>query len=101
MRLRMKKYTEQRRFELPREYEKCILQTRNLTTVSSMRATSDPPPQDKVGAEKYFSNSLPNLCNIVLGEGGALNIDVPKTVVKFLAGLIACIKDFRPKFENA
>ena len=85
--------TEKRRFEIPREYGKCILLTRNLTTVSLMRATSIPPPQNKVGAKKYFANSLPNLCNIVFGEGG-LNIDVPETVVKFLAGLAECKDDF-------
>ena len=61
---------------------------------SSVDASNVYPPSPKQNwCEDFFANSLQNLCNIVFGEGG-LNIDVPETVVKFLAGLAECKDDF-------
>ena len=53
-----------------------------------------PPPQNKVGAKLFLSDSLQNLCNIVFGEGGGRDINTPKNEVKFLAGLTECKDDF-------
>ena len=87
--------TEKRRFEIPREYGKCILLTRNLTTVSLMRATSIPPSPKQSWCEEIFCQFTSEpLQHCFWGGGGGLNIDVPETVVKFLAGLAECKDDF-------
>ena len=58
----------------------------NYSFVDASNVYRPPPPQNKVGAKKYFANSLQNLCNIVFGEGGGETSTPPKMKLSFLPG---------------